>query len=95
MDTFRRDWRGWIESSDGYSVRLMGRNRLQYRDAHCKLAIFAEPMSKPWSNIVVDVASIPDRPELSRAEVIRRLRRAFDFAGWRLLETGGDNSGDV
>lgn len=66
MEEFRRGWWGWIRSSDGYSIRLIGRTRLQYRDALGELDIFAEPMSQPWSDIVVDTSSIPDTPDRTR-----------------------------
>jgi hypothetical protein len=88
MERFRRGWWGWIRSSDGYSIRLMGRTRLQYRDALGELDIFAEPMSEPWSDIVVDTSSIPDTPDRTRAEVVDKLHRAFRFAGWTLIEAG-------
>lgn len=90
METFRRSWHGWIHSSCGYSVRLMGRTRLQYRDAHGELSILAEAMSKPWTNIVVDTTSIPDGPELPRSAVIDRLERAFTFTGWTLIRANHD-----
>lgn len=94
MERFRRDWWGWIRSSDGYSIRLMGRTRLQYRDDLGQLDIFAEPMSEPWSDIIVDTSSIPERPDRTREEVVGRLRRAFDFAGWTLIEAGRGEAGD-
>jgi hypothetical protein len=78
-----------MRSSDGYSVRLVGRTDLQYEDAHGELHIHAEAMSKPWSNIVVETKSIPDRPAVTREEVIARLHRAFAFAGWTLIEAPG------
>jgi hypothetical protein len=95
MEEFKRGWWGWIRSSDGYSVRLMGRTRIQYRDALGELAIFAEPMSEPWSNVVVDTSSIPDMPYRPRTEVVDRLYRAFKFAGWTLIESGRSDSEDV
>lgn len=88
MEKFRRGWWGWIRSSHGYSVRLMGRTRLQYRDAVGQVDIFAEAMSEPRSDIAVDLSSIPDRPERRRKEVVENLRRAFRFAGWTLIEAG-------
>ena len=94
METFRRGWWGWIRSSDGYSIRLIGRTRLQYRDTRGELDIFAEPMSQPWSEIVVDTSSIPDGPDRTRDEVVGRLQRAFRFAGWTLIDSGSNDSGD-
>ena len=94
MERFRRGWWGWIRSSDGYSIRLLGRTRLQYRDALGELDIFAEPMSQPWSNIVVDTSSIPDVPGRPSEEVVDRLQRAFRFAGWTLIRSA-PNGQDV
>ncbi len=88
-ETFRRSWRGWIKSSEGYSVRLLGRTNLQYVDSFGELKINAEAMSRPWNEIVVYTSSIPDRPEMSREEVVGRLRSAFSFAGWTMIEETG------
>jgi hypothetical protein len=84
-EIFNANWRGWAASSEGYSVRLVGRNDLQYRDEFGNLNIFAEPMAN-WRDIVVETATIPDRPERPRDEVVRRLRRAFEYKGWTLIE---------
>lgn len=85
-ETFKRRRWGWICSSDGYEIRIMGRNDLTYRDAHGDLTIFVEPMSKPRSNIVVQTDKIASTTERSRDEVIDRIRRAFKFAGWNMIE---------
>jgi hypothetical protein len=92
MERFRRGMWGWIRSSDGYSVRLMGRTRLQYSDALGELTLSAEAMSDPWSDVVVDTSTIPDTSERSRGEVVERLKRAFRFAGWTLIESGPNAS---
>jgi hypothetical protein len=81
---FKATWRGWIRSSEGYAVRLLGRTGLTYRDDLGEIRIDAEAMSKPWNEIVVHARSIPDRPERSKSEVLDRLGRAFAFRGWRL-----------
>lgn len=70
-------------------MRLIGRNDLHYMDELGDLRIFVEPMSKPWTDIVVSTAAIPDRPERSRNEVVARLRRAFEYRGWTLIEAEG------
>lgn len=86
MEKFKRQrWTGWIRSSQGYSVRIVGRNDLQYVDDARQLSMFVEPLAN-YSDIVLDMASIPDMPERRRAEVIERLHRAFGFAGWTLIE---------
>lgn len=87
FETFRTSWRGWAHSSEGYAVRLLGRTDLQYKAEYGDLRIFAEPMSKPWRDIVVSTATIPDRPERSRDEVVARLQRAFEYRGWTFIET--------
>lgn len=83
-----------MHSSEGYSVRLMGRNRLQYRDVLGELKVAAEAMSAPWSSIVVDSSSIPDRPGVPGTEVISRHQRAFDYAGWTWIDSDDDDPGD-
>lgn len=88
-ETFRKSWRGWIRSSDGYSIRLLGRTKLAYRDSRGEIRIDAEAQSKPWNEIVIHARSIPDTPERPRSEVLDRIDRAFMFRGWRLtLEDG-------
>jgi len=86
METFRRGLWGWIQSSDGYAIRLLARARLQYRDALGFVEMFAESTSQPWTETVVDTLSIPDGPVRSRNEVVDRLQRALDFVGWTLVQ---------
>src|SRR5438445_4930322 len=85
-ETFKREWLGWARSSEGYAVRLMGRADLQYKNEFGVLHISAEPMSKPMTNIVVQTSTIPDGPGRSREDVVSRLRRAFEYRGWSLIE---------
>ena len=66
-------------------MRLLGRNDLTYRDQFGDLSIFAEPMAN-GTDIVVETATIPDRPERTQDEVVSRLRRAFNYRGWTLIE---------
>lgn len=84
-ETFKANRRGWARSSEGYAVRLMGRDDLQYADELGDLRVFAEPMAN-GTDIVVETATIPDRPERSREEVVSRLRRAFEYRGWTMIE---------
>jgi pyruvate dehydrogenase complex dehydrogenase (E1) component len=86
-ERFRRSWRGWTESSEGYSVRLLGRTKLEFRDSAGTIRISAEAMSKPWNEIVVYVQSIPDTTIRPRAEVLDRLQRAFRSRGWTMVES--------
>jgi len=62
----------------------LGRTRIDYRDDHGQICIDSEAMSSPWNEIVVYTGSIPDVPERPKAEVLDRLARVFQFAGWRL-----------
>jgi hypothetical protein len=84
-ETFTSNWRGWIRSSEGFSVRLMGRTGIRYTDELRDQHISAEPMNSS-TELVVYTTSIPDRPERTRAEVVSRLRRAFDYDGWTIVE---------
>lgn len=88
-ETFKWNGRGWASSSEGYAVRLMGRTNLQYTDEFGDLHISAEAMSKPSTEVVVHTATIPDQPERPRDEVLSRLRRAFDYRGWTMVEENG------
>jgi hypothetical protein len=63
----------------------VGRNDLQYTDELGDLSIFAEPMAD-WTDIVVETSTIPDRPERPREQVVSRLRRAFEYRGWTMIE---------
>lgn len=91
-ETFSRRWTGWIQSSLGYSVRIVGRNRLEYFDESQRLDLFVEPLAN-HSDIVLDTTSFPDLPAETRIEVIDRLHRAFRFAGWTLIESDPSASG--
>lgn len=86
-ETFRTDWRGWARSSDGYAVRIVGRNDLQYRDGIGELSLFVEPTAN-WKDLVVETSMIPDLPDRPRAEVVSRLERVFAFRGWTMIEAG-------
>lgn len=83
-ERFKKSWRGWITSTEGYSFRVGSRTGIDYQDAAGELRIDSEVMSGPGSEVVVYTGSIPDRPERPRAQVLDRLRRAFEFMGWRL-----------
>lgn len=88
-ESFRKAWNGWIHSSDGFAVRVRSRTGIDYRDEHGEIRIDSEGMSDPRVEIVVYTGSIPDTPEHPKAEVLDRLRRALEFAGWRMtLEHG-------
>lgn len=83
-ENFTKTWRGWVRSSEGYEIRILGRTGIEYRDARGEIQINAEAMSSPWNEILVYSASIPDTQERPRAEVLDRLGRAFEFRGWIL-----------
>jgi hypothetical protein len=94
MEQFKRQrWTGWIRSSQGYSVRIVGRNDLQYVDEARRLSLFVEPLAN-YTDIVIDTSSIPDMSERSRLELIGRIKRALSVAGWTLIASGRDNPDD-
>ena len=84
QESFKKSWRGWVTSSEGYSLRVGSRTGIDYRDDQGSLRIDAEAMNTPDSEVVVYTGSIPDTAERPRAQVLERLRRAFAFRGWRL-----------
>ncbi len=81
-EKFRKTWRGWVRSSEGYAVRITGRTGIDYRDGHGRIRVDAEAMSSPWNEIVVHTRSVRDTSQRPKVQVVDRLRRAFDFAGW-------------
>lgn len=83
-ENFKKTWRGWIISTEGYAVRVAGRTGVDYRDERGQIRVDSEGMSSPWNEIVVYTGSIPDTAERPRGEVLDRIRRAFGFAGWQL-----------
>ena len=83
-ETFKHSWRGWVTSSEGYSVRVGSRTGIDYRDDRGSLRIDSEVMSKPSNEVVVYTGSIPDTAERPRAEVVERLGRAFQYTGLAL-----------
>jgi hypothetical protein len=83
-ETFKKTWQGWVTSSEGYAIRVRGRTGIEWRDSLGKMRIDSEAMSKPWNEVVVYTGSIPDTTGRPRAHVLERLRRAFDYLGWRL-----------
>ena len=83
-ERFKKSWRGWIRSTDGYSLRVGSRTGIDYQDLNGSIRIDFEAMSDSSLEVVVYTGSIPDTEERPRAQVLDRLRRAFEFAGWRL-----------
>ncbi len=83
-ERFHKTVLGTIRSSEGYSIRVLGRTGLEYADDRVKIRIDSESMPDPWLEVVVYTRSIPDTPELPRTEIVDRIGRAFDYAGWRL-----------
>jgi hypothetical protein len=84
-ERFKRSrWRGRITSSDGYSVRVIGRTGVEYCDSAGCIMIGSEVMSGPGLGIVVYSGSIPDRPERPRSQVLERLDRSFASQRWRV-----------
>lgn len=73
QESFKTSWRGWVRSSEGYSLRVGSRTGIHWRDVHGTLQIESEVMSDPTNEVVVYTGSIPDTPERPRAEVLERL----------------------
>jgi hypothetical protein len=83
-EVLKKSWRGHVESSLGYRIRLAGPTGLEYLDSAGAIRIDSEVMSGPGWEVVVYLDSIPDTPDRPREVVLERIRRAFDFAGWRM-----------
>lgn len=83
-ETFKKSLGGWVRSSDGDAIRVGSRTGIDYRDDRGRIRIDAERMSSPWFEVVVYTGSIPDVAERPKGQVLERLGRAFEFAGWRL-----------
>jgi hypothetical protein len=84
QETFKTSWRGWITSSDNYSIRLGSRTGIQWRDSLGEMHIAAERMAGPPDEFVVYSGSIPDAAERPRAQVLERLSRIFEHYEWTL-----------
>jgi hypothetical protein len=81
QETLRTTWRGWVKSSEGYSLRVGSRTGIDYRDDRGSFHIDSEVMSEPFNEVVVYTGSIPDTPERPQSEVLARLSKAFQHAG--------------
>ena len=84
-ERFRKTWRREIVSSEGFTIRLSGRNSLTYRDSLGTVRIASEPTRGSGISLTVFSDSIPDTHERSRAQVMGNIARAFAFAGWVLI----------
>jgi hypothetical protein len=86
-ETFNLTWRNWIASSDVYAVRIGEYAGIEYLDHWGALRFDGGRISPDGSDIVVvSLGSIPDEPRRPRAEVIERLGRVCNWAGWTLSE---------
>ena len=84
-ETFKKKlWRAQVVSSRGFSVRVLGRTGVEYKDGAGSLRINAETMAGPGMAVVVYAGSIPDTPRRPRRQVLDDLYRAFAYAGWTL-----------
>lgn len=90
VESFTRTWRGWTRSSEGYAVRIMGRNDLQYEDEFGLQHIFVEPLGRRWNNIDVETTTITEHSDRPREVVVDRLRRVFAHRGWVFIERPTD-----
>lgn len=69
-EKFRKTWRREIVSSEGFSVRLSGRNELTYKDRYGELRVATEPMADRGITVAVFSGCIPNEPQRSRAQVM-------------------------
>jgi hypothetical protein len=84
-ERFRRTWRSEIHSSEGFSVRIVGRTGLLYKQAGQSWRFNSEAMAGPGITVVLYADSIPEGPLLRRVEVVGNIERAFRHAGWDLM----------
>jgi hypothetical protein len=87
-ERFRRTWRGEIRSSQGFSVRIIGRAGLLYKQGEKSWRFSSEVMAGPGIAVMLHADSIPDGGDLNRIEVIGNIKRAFLYAGWHLMVSG-------
>jgi hypothetical protein len=85
MERFRKTWRGEVISSEGFSVRIVARTALLYKDREGSTRIDCEAMTGGRLTVQMFSESIPDTPSRPRQVVVDNVRRAFLFAGWTLL----------
>lgn len=84
QESFKTSWRGWVRSSEGYSLRVGSRTGIHWRDVHGTLQIESEVMSDPTNEVVVYTGSIPDNARASASGGTGAVARAFDHMGSRL-----------
>ena len=85
IERFRRTWRGEIRSSQGFSVRIIGKTGLLYAQGDASWRFNSEVMAGPGVNVVLYADSIPNDAGLDRVVVVTNIERAFLFAGWHLM----------
>lgn len=93
-ETFRRSFTGWSVSSHGYRVKDEPRFLVRYRDKWNSVEVKAEMLAYKPYGYVIEIESIPENLELSRAEIVDRIRRAFSADG-AFLETFPDDEGQT
>jgi hypothetical protein len=81
---FRKTWRGWVVSSEGFSVRIEGKTGLRYKEEHGEPRIDSEAMAVPRMVVVVYTRTIPNSETRPQSQVLSNLQRAFLFVGWIL-----------
>ena len=87
-ERFRRTWRSEIRSSEGFSVRIIGKTGLLYKQGSDAWRFNSEAMGGPGITVVLYTDSIPDDPRLDRRIVVGNIERAFLHAGWHLMVSG-------
>jgi hypothetical protein len=85
-ESFSRSWRGTVSSSAGYTVRVAGRTAIRYADASGELLVDCEVQAGPHDCLVVIAPHAPEAwAELTRRELLSRVKRALEFDGWEVL----------
>lgn len=80
-----------IESTEGFSVRVLGRTGMRYTEGDRSVWIDSEVLAKPraiaasWSSIRVWEGPAPSEvgPE-DRDRIVKNLKRAFEVCGYEL-----------
>jgi hypothetical protein len=82
------------ESSEGFSVEVVGRNGLRYREDGREMLIFSEFLVSEQPKIFTKVQWVrgwdaPDDAEAvtpdDQKRILANISQALDFLGWRLL----------
>jgi Immunity protein 74 len=85
-----------IDSSAGFSVKVLGRNGMRYREGRKSVWMNSEVLSKPramllYKNSIKNWESPDDQVQLNddeRNRIVENIKRAFEACGYELQVTG-------